>query len=150
MNNGKGGGFKYTFGDSRAAINLTSSILEQSEFKNIRRKVSRLLTGQSVALKSLMAIRDKRSREASLKMYHDRFQLKVSDLPEIVRTHVLCVETGIYRQLLKSSKRQMSGKSTFHILADYICEHCSTPNFVHLVIPLRTWEEWQKIGVNDI
>ena len=29
-------------------------------------------------------------------------------------------------------------------LKDYICEECSTPNFIHVVIPLKIWEEWQK------
>ncbi|MCJ7457411.1 MAG: hypothetical protein MUP17_00250 [candidate division Zixibacteria bacterium] len=150
MENEKGGGFKYTFGDSMAAVNLTSNILEKQEFRDIRHKVARLLTKQIIALKSLMAIRDKRMREASLKMWHDEFPLKVSDLPELVRTHVLCVETGIYRQLLRDSKKQLSGKTIYHILADYICEQCSTPNFVNLVIPLKTWEQWQKTGINDI
>jgi hypothetical protein len=149
MKNEIGGGFKYTFGDSQAAINLTSSILENPEYSGLRQKVSRLLTKQIITLKAIMEIRNNRIREASLTIWHSRFPSKLADLPEIVKTHVLCVETGVYRQLLKDSKKQISGKTSCHILADYICKQCSTPNFVNFVIPLDTWERWQKTGIDD-
>jgi hypothetical protein len=27
-------------------------------------------------------------------------------------------------------------------LKDYVCEECSTPNFINVVVPLRIWTEW--------
>ena len=29
-------------------------------------------------------------------------------------------------------------------LKDYVCNECSTPNFVNVVIPKRIWDDWQK------
>ena len=34
--------------------------------------------------------------------------------------------------------------STMKEFEGYVCEECSTPNFVHLVIPLRVWESLLK------
>ena len=99
-----GGGIKVTFGKSQAAINLTGSILQQPEYQRYKCFVYRKLSKQITGMKALMAIENKVIRRATLKMWHDKFTLAVSDLPEIVKTHTRCVETGIYRQLLRDSK----------------------------------------------
>ena len=101
-----GGGVKHTFGKSQAALNLVGDILEKPEHKEFRPKVFRLLSKQSEFLNSVMEISNKRVREACLKMSHDRFATSVAELPEIVRTHVLCVETGVYRQLVAKSRKE--------------------------------------------
>ena len=95
------GGFSNTFGKAKAAINLTTSILENPEYQYTRRKVCRLLSKQIEAYNFLMAIPNTHTRRACLKMFHDKFVERVTDLPEIVKTHTRCVETGIYRKLLK-------------------------------------------------
>ncbi len=100
-----GGGFKCTLGKSQAAINLMS-MLQKPEYQGIRHKVLRILTKQICGMKAIMAIKDKVVREATLKMWHDRFVLLVINLPEVVKTHARSIETGIYRQLLKDSKSQ--------------------------------------------
>ena len=97
------GGFSHTFGNTKAAINLTTSILENPEYQQFRRKVCRLLSKQIETLNSLTEISNSRVRKASLKVWHDKFAMQVIGLPEIVKTHTLCVETGIYRRLLKTA-----------------------------------------------
>ena len=98
-----GGGFLHTFGNSQAAINLMGNILEKQDYP-IKRKVLRLLSKQVNALTAVMDIKDKTVREATLAMWHKRFATLVSELPTVVETHVICVETGLFRKLLKESK----------------------------------------------
>lgn len=100
----KGGGPLYTFGNSKAAINLMGNILENPGYVMHRRKALRLLSKQTATLTAVMAIKNKSVREASLEMWHKRFATLISDLPEVVKSHVLCVETGLYRKLLEESK----------------------------------------------
>ena len=97
---------KHTWGDSQAAINLATHILAQPEYNQYSKFVSRNLSKQFIALSSIMAIPDKNTRETTLKMWHDRFKGLVSVLPEVVRTHTLCVETGEYRKKLRQSKEE--------------------------------------------
>jgi hypothetical protein len=99
-----GGGIKHTFGESQAAINLMGNILEQPEYRKYKRVVCRKLSKQIKAMKALMIIENKVLRKDTLKMWHDKFISLTADLPEIIKTHTRCVETGIYRQLLKDSK----------------------------------------------
>ena len=99
-------GAPYTFGDSQAAINLMGDILTREEFQGIRPRVLRILSKQSGALKSLMVIQDKSIRETCLLVWHERFISKVESLPEVIQTHMRCVETGMYRKLLKESARK--------------------------------------------
>lgn len=94
---------KNTWGNSRSAINLVT-ILLKPEYQECARRARRVLTKQFEALQSVMDIRCKNIREHSLYMWHERFPSLLSGLPEIVRTHILCVETGKYRQLLRLSK----------------------------------------------
>jgi len=98
---GCGGGFKFTFGDSQAAVNLMSSILQQPEYQRYRRKVCRKLSKQIEGMTALGTIGDKAIRDAMLGVWHGQFASRISDLPEIVKTHTRCVETGFYRQLLR-------------------------------------------------
>ncbi len=98
-----GGGSKYTFGKSQSAINLMSSILCLEEYKIFKRKVCSLLSKQSEAFHSIMTMPNKRVRGATLKMWHERFAILCEDLPELVKTHTRCVETGLYRQFLKGN-----------------------------------------------
>ena len=95
---------KHTWGNSQASVNLITQILIQPEYQQYSKFVRRHLTKQSVALNYIMSIPSKSIRETTLKMWHDKFFLQVISLPEVVKTHVLCVETSIYRQLLKDSK----------------------------------------------
>ena len=99
-----GGGCKYTFGKSQAAINLMDSILQQPEYQKYKQVVCRKLSKHIGGMNDLMAIENKVARKAMLKMWHDKFAFTVSGLPETVKTHARCVETGIYRQLLRGGK----------------------------------------------
>lgn len=40
--------------------------------------------------------------------------------------------------------QQSIKESVYKEIEDYKCDECSTPNFVHLVIPLRIWNEWKQ------
>ena len=93
---------KYTFGNSQAAQNLVGDILRKPEYEKYSEQVARLLSKQIVTLKSINHIPIDHIRKATLKMWHEHFISLCSKLPEIVRTHVLCVETGWYRQSLRN------------------------------------------------
>lgn len=97
-----GGGFAHTFGSSKAAIHLTTNILAKEEYKLFKRKVCHLLSKQIEVFNSIMMISNIRVRKTTLKLWHDRFNQLTDDLPEVVKTHTRCVETGIFRQMLKS------------------------------------------------
>lgn len=96
----------YTFGNSQAAKNLIGNILTMPEHVGYARKVARLLDKQFKTLTAVAGITDRTIREATLQIWHKRFGSLLDGLPEIVRTHVLCVENGKYRQLLASSKAE--------------------------------------------
>lgn len=96
---------KHTFGNSKAAVNLIDNILPQ--YPSHSRRIRRALSKQIEFLYALMDIKDIRVRRASLKMCHEgftRFFNNYTDCPEVVKTHTLNVETGIYRCLLKRGK----------------------------------------------
>jgi hypothetical protein len=95
---------KFTFGKAQSAINLMS-ILEKQEYKEYLPQVMRLLSKQSESLNAVMCIPHEHTRNFTLDMWHRHFATLVVGLPEIVRTHTLCVETGWYRQLLRNSKK---------------------------------------------
>ena len=97
-------GSKYTFGDSQASINLIDDILAKPEYVKNRSKVFRLLGTQLQAFAVIVTIPDRKVRQATLGMWHDRFALRAAELPEIVRTHTICVETGHYRERLREGK----------------------------------------------
>lgn len=100
-------GFNYTFGDSKAAVNLMGNILQQDEYKRFKTRIIRMLSKQFNALHSLMMIADKNVRETSLKMWHDKFKQSFIDYPEcpeVIKTHTLNVETREFRLLLKRSR----------------------------------------------
>ena len=94
---------RYTFGSSKAAQNLIN-ILQEPRYNQYSKRVARLLSKQSTILKEINTIHNKTIREATLKMWHEHFVVLCSSLPEIVRTHTLCVETAWYRQLLRKIK----------------------------------------------
>lgn len=98
-----GGGFKFTFGESQAAMNLMGNILQQSDYQKYQRIVCRKLSKQIEVMKAMMFIENKTLRKATLKLWHEKFTLESDTLPEIIKTHMRCVETGIYRQLLKDT-----------------------------------------------
>jgi hypothetical protein len=99
----EGGGIKYTYGTSSCSINLIN-ILDKPEYIAIRDRVFSILSRQDFRLNQLMNIENKNVRDTSLLLWHKRFVDLIKDLPEVVRTHTLCVETAIYRKLLRKSK----------------------------------------------
>ena len=101
---------KHTFGDSQASINLIDNILAKPEYIKTRSKVFRLLARQLQAFAVIVAIPDEKVRLATLRMWHDKFAAKVAELPEIVRTHTLCVETGQYRKRLREVRFGNNGE----------------------------------------
>ncbi len=100
---------KCTFGGSRAAINLMTT-LNGGDFGQYSRLTNRLLGKQLKALKSLMSIPDKNTREAALLIWDKNFTTRVNSilLPEVIQTHILCVAAGYFRKYLAESKRGRS------------------------------------------
>ena len=92
---------RYTFGNSQAAQNLIGNILPKPEYMKYSKRVTRLLSKQISILKLVNCISNETTRKATLRMWHRHFVELCLDLPEAVRTHTLCVETGWYRQTLK-------------------------------------------------
>jgi len=93
---------KYTFGNSQSAQNLMGDILKNPEYEKYSKRVAHLLSKQITIFKSVNCISNEHIRKATLKMWHEHFIPLCSDLPEVVKTHTLCVETGWYRQLLRN------------------------------------------------
>jgi len=100
------GGIEFTFGASQAARNLMASILQQPEYRQYKEAVCRRLSKQLERLNAVMDIRNSVVRQATLKMWHDTFPNWCRGLPEIVKTHAICVETGWYRYLLKGRRHK--------------------------------------------
>ena len=98
---------KCTWGNSQASINLITNILIKEDYKVYTPTVCRLLSKQLTALAAIKDISDKNTRETTLRMWHERFWDLVSSLPELVQTHVICVETGVYRHLLERSRERL-------------------------------------------
>ena len=94
-------GIKFTFGDSQSAQNLMGGILQMPEYAGCKDAVCRKLGKQIERYHSLMAIEHKDIREATLVMWHNKFKEMTDDLPELVKTHTRCVETGFYRDCLR-------------------------------------------------
>ena len=91
---------KYTFGNSRAAVNLMASILEKPEYKHCSAQVARILDKHFKVLGVVAKLPDKTIRGATLQMWHKHFLGRIEDLPELVRTHTACVMASRYHQLL--------------------------------------------------
>ena len=91
-----------TFGDAPAALTLTKIL---NENKSCSRQVTRMLSKQVTGLNAISKTPDKGTRETILLIWHARFKRLVerSGFPLVVCTHLLNVETGLYRQLLKES-----------------------------------------------
>lgn len=96
---------KNTFGNSKAAINLVIA-LESSEYQVYRQLSCRRLQKQIEALKALLFIPDKNTCETALKLWNKDFSIKINSttIPEIIKSHILCVATGYFRKYLAISK----------------------------------------------
>ena len=40
------------------------------------------------------------------------------------------------------AQAEISFKAGIREVVEYKCEHCSTPNFIHLVVPIKKLKEW--------
>lgn len=95
---------KYTFGNSKAAVNLMTT-LEKPKYQDRASTVTRLLSKQLTALKAIMSIPDKNTRETTLLLWKRMFieRIDFQSLPEVIKTHTLCVATGYYRKYMAIS-----------------------------------------------
>lgn len=94
---------KCTFGDSRAAVNLITT-LDTPEYSRYQRKVCTYLGKQLQSIKAIGDISDKTIREAVLKLWHDRFVTVVmsnTEIPDVIKTHTICVAKTYYRIAIK-------------------------------------------------
>jgi len=96
---------KSTFGNYKAAVNLMAT-LDTPEYSQCAKKVCSLLGRQLTSIKAIMAIPDDTVRKAVLKLWHDRFVSAVSntEMPEVIKTHTICVATTYYRMSLKGER----------------------------------------------
>lgn len=93
---------KYTFGNSKAAINLIRTLDELGDVK-LQRGVSSVLSKYATAMAQIMFIPSKTTREAILQLWLAKVSALIEDSPwpEIIKTHVRCVAVGLYRAYLK-------------------------------------------------
>ena len=96
---------KFTFGDSKAAVNLVE-ILDKPEHSLCSPKALRMLSKYMTSINALEAIPHKGTRETVLRLWHDRFinQVNESSFPIVVSTHLNCVATSQYRKQLRYTK----------------------------------------------
>lgn len=107
---------KHTFGDSKAAINLVTT-LETPEYQVYQRLSCKRLSKQTEALKALMFIPDKNTRETALELWDKNFTLQVNTMeaPEVIKSHILCVAAGHFRESLAISRRKIQTKERFRL-----------------------------------
>lgn len=94
-----------TFGNSQGAINLMES-LQRQEYSRCSRKVCSILSRYFDSTGSIMHISDVGIRKAVLKTWHDNFKDRVGqlELPDVIKTHTLCVGTTRFRQCWNNSR----------------------------------------------
>ena len=92
----------FTFGKSRAAVNLVS-ILNKPANVDWMYKASRILSKYSKEIKVLGCIPDKGVRETAFKLWRNRFIDRVNRcfFPTVIETHLKCVIVGIYRAAMR-------------------------------------------------
>jgi len=93
---------KFTFGNSRAAINLTN-ILNMPEYSSYAPKALRILSKYMTSIKALTSIPNKETRETALGIWRNNFVRLVNntDFPDVLKTHMNNVATRQKRKLLK-------------------------------------------------
>jgi len=91
---------KHTFGNSQASVNLITDILEKPEYKNYSTKVARVLDKHFKVLIVVSRIPNETIRRATMEMWHKHFSARLEGLPEIIKTHTLCVMSTRYHELL--------------------------------------------------
>lgn len=99
---------KYMWGKSQAAVNLITA-LKTPEYEMFARIVRRRVSTQIRGLEAMMTITEPHFRRAALEMWHKQFPAKLPELPEVIRTHILCVETSKFRELLKKLRLKVKG-----------------------------------------
>jgi len=92
---------EHTWGNAPAAVNLVK--LLELESDKVAKSVRKKLTLQIDLLNAVMDIRNSAHRKALLLKSHQEFKALVAqaDWAENIKTHVACVETGIFRAFQK-------------------------------------------------
>lgn len=100
---------KFTFGNSKAAVNLVKT-LGRPEYQKYSAQANRLLAKQLVALGAIMFIPDKNTRETALLLWKQMFIERVNsaNIPEVIKTHILCVATSYYRKYMTMSSSRIN------------------------------------------
>jgi len=93
---------KQTIGNSKAAVNLIKK-LQTSEYSPYSHTIMSSLSKYFSSTAQIMYIPNTTIREAVLIMWCHRCQhiLADKDIPEVLKTHALCVVTTRFRQLRK-------------------------------------------------
>jgi hypothetical protein len=92
---------KYTWGDSQGAVNLIAT-LEQQEYSKYSRKIASHLSRFYSSTMAIVAMPDKAVCEAVLLLWLKHFKELVRqwDMPEVLKTHTLCVATTRIRKFI--------------------------------------------------
>ena len=95
----------YTIGNSKAAVNLMRA-LKTPEYSIYAHAVLSSLSKHFTFTKAIMCISDVSIREAVLIMCKHRFEsiMVDKDIPEVLKTHALCIAAGRFRQLRRIKK----------------------------------------------
>ena len=96
---------EFTFGNGKAAINLTH-ILNAPEYSRYSLRALRMLSKYMTSIKALTFVPHKETRETALGIWRDNFVRLVdgTDFPEVIKTHMNNVATGQKRKWLRGSK----------------------------------------------
>ncbi len=116
---------KHSWGNSSAAIALVS-MLETEEYQPYSKKVRGRLTTQWQRLDALMKIEEPGIRRECLIAFHRLFRKHISemDIPDVLKTYVLCVATSRYRQLASVNERVYVSPTALHNLKKLEGEPC--------------------------
>ena len=104
---------KCTFSNSKGAQNL-ATILDDPEYNRYSRKVSKILSKYFTCTSSTMFIPNKTVRDVVLKVWRERFIERINNLalPEVVKTHTLCVIVTQYRRCIREMETRKGNYDT--------------------------------------
>ena len=96
---------KYTFGNSRGAINLITTLQRDENLQYIS-KVSTILAKFYQTTRAIMFIPDVAVRQTVHQLWHQKFvdQIMRLGMPDVIKSHTRCVLATRYRQCFKWGK----------------------------------------------
>ena len=99
---------KATFGDSQAAQNLVTSMLNNPDYASYKSRATRILAKWFEYSSAVMGIQNKTIRLGILTLERKHFLTWIdkADFPKVMKTHMCNVIVGQHRRLINESRNR--------------------------------------------